>query len=295
MGVVYEAIDRWNEEPVALKHVTNAPQFGSLPPHEKDVGIVLANEFRTLTSLRHPHIIRVLDFGFDSNRQPYFTMDLLTDARTILEAGINLPINDKIHLLLQTLQALAYLHHRGILHRDLKPENIVVTHDNILKILDFGLATERGSLNSSGTLIYMAPEILRGQAATEATDLYALGLIAYELFAGAYPFIYTTPDSFLLASLNETAPNIEGLSLELNRVINRLVSKDPERRYDSAAETIAAFTRAAGLPPLLETTDIRDSFLQTAPLVGRDHEMVLLEDSLLDAVEGKGSGWLVGV
>ena len=142
MGIVYEAIDRWNEERVALKHVTVIPQslaFGSRPANDKDIGLALAHEFRTLTSLRHPHIIRVLDFGFDVNRQPYFTMDLVPNARTILEAGTDLSIHKKIELLLTILQGLAYLHHRGILHRDLKPENIVVTDDKVLKILDFGL------------------------------------------------------------------------------------------------------------------------------------------------------------
>jgi tetratricopeptide (TPR) repeat protein len=297
MGIVYEAIDRWNEETIALKHVTAVPQsllFGSPPADDKDIGLALANEFRTLTALRHPHIIRVLDFGFDANHQPYFTMELLTNARTILEAGAKLSTNEKIHLLLQMLQALAYLHHRGILHRDLKPENIVVTHEGALKLLDFGLATQRGSQNSSGTLVYMAPEILREQPATEATDLYSLGLIAYELFAGHYPFPYTSPDTYLHAALNELPPDIEAVSPKLNAVIQRLINKDPDGRYASAIETIAALTSAANLPLPQETIDIRESFLQTAPLVGREHEMVLLEDALLDAVSGKGSGWLIG-
>lgn len=297
MGIVYEAVDRWSNEHVALKHVTVVTQslmFGSRPTDNKDIGLALAHEFRTLTSLRHPHIIRVLDFGFDVNHQPYFTMDLLNNVRTILQAGIDRPIHEKIQLLLNTLQALAYLHHRGILHRDLKPENIVVTPDKVLKILDFGLATERGSQNSSGTLVYMAPEILRGQPATEATDLYALGLIAYELFAGQHPFVYTTPDGFLNAALHEQPADIEGISLSLNGVIQRLVNKDPRLRYASAIETITALTRAVDLPLPKETADIRESFLQTAPLVGREHEMVQLEDALLDATADRGSGWLIG-
>jgi serine/threonine protein kinase len=84
----------------------------------------LAQEFRTLASLRHPHIISVLDYGFDSDQQPYFTMELLCDAAPLLEGGQKLPRPQRFQLLLQLLNALMYLHRRGVLHRDIKPAGI---------------------------------------------------------------------------------------------------------------------------------------------------------------------------
>lgn len=296
MGTVYEALDRWNNATVALKHVSSDEHSAveSQLSQDRESERALAHEFRTLMSLRHPHIIHVLDYGFDAHRRPYFTMELLHEGRSILAAGENRPLNEKVHLLLQTLQALIYLHHRGILHRDLKPENIAVIGDKTVKVLDFGLSSGRGSRNSSGTLIYMAPEILRDQPATEGTDLYAFGLIAYQLFAGTYPFSTATPDGLLHAILYEQPRDIEGIPQALMTVIQRLISKNPLHRYASAAETMAALTRSVGLPLPPETHDIREGFLQTAPLVGRQQELAWLEESLFRAVAGQGGGWLIG-
>src|SRR5262249_45005388 len=137
-----------------------------------DIRLALAREFQTLASLRHPNIISVLDYGFDQERQPFFTMDLLENAPILTEYGSKLPLEDQVKLLVDVLQALKYLHRRGILHRDLKPANILVANEQA-KVLDFGLAmTHRESAEhtstTSGTLGYMAPEVLRGYPATES-------------------------------------------------------------------------------------------------------------------------------
>jgi serine/threonine protein kinase len=164
-------------------------------PMAEMLRLTLAREFHLLASLRHPNIISVLDYGFDDERSPYFTMELLEGAETILTAGARRPFEGRIDLLSQMLQALAYLHRRGVIHRDLKPGNVMVVGDQV-KVLDFGVSTvragrpERGSF-IVGTLAYMAPELLLGAQANEASDLYAVGVIAYELFAGRHPFDLT--------------------------------------------------------------------------------------------------------
>ena len=156
MGVVYRATDRLTGENVALKRVTVGLQDAmatrnfqstltapaSHPSDSSDPRVSLAQEFETLASLRHPNIISVLDYGFDDEQLPYFTMSLVEDGQSFTDAVKGKPLETQIGLLTQMLQALAYLHRRGILHRDLKPANVVVT-GGVAKVLDFGLALAR--------------------------------------------------------------------------------------------------------------------------------------------------------
>jgi len=210
MGSVYRVYDRLNRQTVALKKV-----FISKLNSNLDLRMILAQEFQVLASLRHPHIISVLDYGFDDQGQPYFTMDLIENSQTLLNAGRNRPLADKLRLVVQLLHALMYLHRRRILHRDLKPANILVTRDQV-KVLDFGMAVTKADihlLNGDqvvGSLGYLAPEVLTGDRITEATDLYAVGILAYELITGHHPFETTDFMKLLYAPLTST-PDFEAL------------------------------------------------------------------------------------
>ncbi|MCP4406536.1 MAG: tetratricopeptide repeat protein [Gammaproteobacteria bacterium] len=303
MGVVYRATDRLTGDTLALKRVTLSPaqlQFASRlnldddsAQQQETLRLALAREFQTLAGLRHPNIISVIDYGFDrtpgGTPQPYFTMNYLPHAQTILEAGTGKSVADKVALLVQMLQALAYLHRRGILHRDLKPANVLVT-DGRVRVLDFGLAVPREMAEGrTGTPAYMAPETIRYGQATEATDLHTVGVLAYELFAGERPFtdvmgILTKPPD--MAALEITAP--------LQAVVTQLLEKDPAGRYPDAQATIAALREGFGQPPLPEDPTIRESFLQAATFVGREAEQKQLTNALENAMMGKGSAWLVG-
>jgi predicted ATPase len=298
MGTVYHATDRLHDTTVALKQIavpSEKLQFASRPDSASDesLRLSLANEFQTLASLRHPHVISVLDYGFDARRRPFFTMDYLEDAQNILEASWGQSTEKKIALLIQTLEALAYLHRRGILHRDLKPANILVTPDDgRLRLLDFGLSVSQEIAQGRvGTVAYMAPEVLHTGQTVQASDLYAVGVIAYQLVAGQPPF----PPSDIMGIM-DSPPNMAPLAGEpaLAPVVERLLQKDPQARYPSAPSAIAALYEALGQPQQPEDEAIRESFLQAARFVGRDEELKRLVQALDQALSGRGGAWLVG-
>lgn len=321
MGSVFRATDRLNGQFVALKKVIAAAEVLEFTTSYNltDFRLALAQEFKLSASLRHPNIIEVLDYGFDNNtaavigadddsRRPYFTMEFLENPQNILEAGKNKPVSFKITLLTQMLQALAYLHRRGILHRDLKPANVlVVSRENgqhAVKVLDFGLSVmrERSSApheesegTTAGTLAYMAPEMLMGKPASESSDLYAVGIIAYELLAGRHPFDASDIGKLVNQTLYDS-PDIAALDIDeqLALVIEQLLQKTPDARYQTANDVIAALNAVSENPIPIETAATRESYLQAARLVGRSEELDQISAALTQAIKGAGSMWLVG-
>jgi|GEM_PF-1317868 serine/threonine protein kinase/tetratricopeptide (TPR) repeat protein len=302
MGTVYRATDRLTGQTVALKQVITSPQdltFASKAEKGSNL-LALATEFRTLSSLRHPNIISVLDYGFDEVQRPYFTMEYVPDAKTIIQAGRDRTQQEQIDLILKVLQALVYLHRHSILHRDLKPGNILVAQGQV-KVVDFGLSIEtrtHSSMDSTqttaGTLPYMAPELFHGAPVSRASDLYAVGIIAYELFTGHLPFSTHNIAVLVNEVLNKTV-NVHNIALEENLaiVLERLLAKNKEERSSDARQVIQDLCQATNLPLPPETKAIRESFLQAAKFVGRKAELSQLTDALNAALEGHGSSQLV--
>ncbi len=302
MGAVYRATDRLTGQTVALKRVITPPEdltFASKADGGSNL-LALAGEFRTLSSLRHPNIISVLDYGFDEARQPYFTMEYLPRVKPIVEASRGGTRQDHLDLIIKMLQALVYLHRRGILHRDLKPGNVLVTQGQV-KVVDFGLSVEtrtasmkHSTQSTAGTFAYMAPELFHGAPISRASDLYAVGVIAYELFSGHHPFSVNNLALLINEILNKPVDvhNI-GLEEDLAIVLERLLAKSEKARFSDASEVIHALCQAANLPPPPETEAIRESFLQAAKFVGRGVELAHLTDALNAALEGHGSSRLV--
>ncbi len=296
MSSVYRVLDRLTGRVVTLKKLH--ARLGSGPNSEVEDRVLLAQEFQFLASLRHPNIITVLDYGFDAEGEPYFTMDLRESARTIVEAGAEQPLSVQVELLVQTLRALAYLHRHGIVHRDLKPENVLVV-DGQVKVLDLGLSILAGAGAGrtdelTGTLPYMAPEMLRGEPVSPQSDLYAVGTMALELLSGRYPF--PIDDVFRLQQqICETAlPRPEDeVDERLEPILRRLLAKRPADRYADASDVIEALAEALRERLQVETVSTRESFLQAAPFVGREVELAGLEERLRDAVRGKGGAWLL--
>ena len=206
-------------------------------------------ESRVTSSLNHPNIVTVHDY-FEHDGTPYISMEYIErgSLRPFVET-LSLP--QAVGVLEQLLAGLAHAESRGIVHRDLKPENVMVTAEGTVKIADFGIAkainqTAPGSmLTGTGTLLgtpdYMAPEqALAGQIGPW-TDLYSLGVMAYEMVAGRVPFHgTTTPMAILLKHVNEEIPPVEevnpSLDRNLSRWVDRLLVKDPEARTRRASD-----------------------------------------------------------
>ncbi|MEI2612765.1 MAG: protein kinase [Candidatus Promineifilaceae bacterium] len=300
MGIVYRATDRLTGQVVAMKQVTiasNQLQVGSFT-HTSDsqnFRLVLANEFQVLASLRHPNIISVLDYGFAEGGQPYFTMEYLAQADNLREAANGKTVREKVQLLIQVVQALAYLHRRGIVHRDLKPGNILVV-DGAVRVLDFGLSVAVDqAVGTAGTFTYLAPELLKEASARETADLYAVGVMAYELLTHHHPFASAKANELLMDILY-TVPRplyLPEFPL-LPKVIEKLLQKEPTARYTTADECLQAFYQAIGQSAPQESQAIRESYLQAARFVGREKEMAQLTQALAAAKQHQGSLWLVG-
>ena len=287
----------------------------------------LAHEFEILASLRHPNIISVLDHGFDGQQRPYLVLEFLEGAQTLTEAGWDQPRAVQVELLLQMLQALVYLHRHGIIHRDLKPANVLVV-DGHVKLLDFGLAIsleQRVRALRSGTRGYLAPEVLRGQPPSELSDLYSVGVMAYELFVGRSPHVPRSPrpeleagspaadslESDLAWFASEGSPSSfeesggwgapEAVEIprtvepRLARFLRGLLTLEPLERFPNAEAATSALCEATGQPLPVETVVTRESFLQGACFVGRAQELARLGHALQEAEdEERGSAWLVG-
>lgn len=284
MGVVHLAHDKLRNQQVALKQVLLS---------DDEQRLAITREFRTLSTLRHPNIVSVIEYGSHEN-QPYFTMEYLPESKPIDQYPAI-----KVEWFVQMLQALSYLHRRGVLHRDLKPGNVLVTPDNTVKVLDFGLAYSTAvskntiSEGIAGTLRYMAPEILEEAPPTIGSDLWAIGVMLCEALTGHHPFDTTTASSLLMSLFSE-APNLSGMSDEFATVVRRLLSKDPSTRYANASEVIRDVCSAADLPIAFESPAQRESFLQAAAFVGRDREYQDLVGALNTTAGGKSQLWLIG-
>jgi len=303
MGVVYHATDRLFNKSVALKQVLPETETNGLSTSYglDDYRLSLAREFKLSASLRHPNIVDVLEYGFDTDDIPYYTMEVLDKPLSILDYALKQPISQRFELILQLLNALSYLHRRGIVHRDLKPANVLIEAGQV-KVLDFGLsvmrdrvATDSEDEVTAGTLAYIAPEILMGGKTSVMSDLYAVGIMAYEIIAGEHPFDLSNP-GLLINQLLADMPDMSKLDVSegVANILMRLVQKEPDTRFASAESTIEALQDQLDIDSsAVNHVAIRESFLQAAKLVGREAELNQLDAGLQEAINEKGSLWLV--
>jgi serine/threonine protein kinase len=251
MGVVYRAYDEVLHRDVAVKVVKKDAGL------DASAGQNLLLEARASSSLAHPNICTIHEVG-ETDGDLYIVMELV-EGKSLhaMCTAAGLPPESVLRYGVQIASALARAHDRGIVHRDLKTSNIVVTADGLAKVLDFGLAkrvgggvldaptmsfsTIQGASSVSGTLPYMAPEILRGDAAEPGSDLWALGVVLYELASGRVPFEGRTGFEISSAIMREIPkPLGPPVPPGLWAVIQHCLAKEPLQRYQRASEVQAA-------------------------------------------------------
>lgn len=248
MGEVFEATHVDIQRKVALKLL----KFGTLEAEELERRFLA--EARAIAKVDSPFVVDVLDFGELPDGRPFYAMELL-EPRSALDLRRRrgkLAPSRVLGLLRQCCKALAAVHETGVVHRDVKPENLLIQRENgrdALRLVDFGIASTIGSMpRVAGTLLYMAPEQLRGAPVDPRSDLYALACVGFELLAGRPAFARDTNIDIARAQLEEPPPSVltscPDLHPAIDAVLQRCLEKDPEARYPDAAALELALCEA---------------------------------------------------
>ncbi len=239
MGIVYLGRDQALDRDVAIKTLRVDG-----PANQENRGR-FEIEAKAAARLQHPNIVTVFELGEDRGL-PFIAMEFLggEDLETLLRAGEEISVVDRLDIVIQTLRGLEFAHTHRIIHRDIKPSNIRVLDDGGVKILDFGIAKlESTAVTKAGMMVgtpyYMSPEHIRGGVLDGRSDVFAVGVILHELFAGSRPFTAKDPTQVLFKIVKEPHPPLESRAAgprtgDIQRVIDKALAKEADDRYSSA-------------------------------------------------------------
>ncbi len=243
MAIVFKAYDLLGKRYVAVKILKDEYL------ESEDFKRRFRNESKAIALLSHPNIVKVLDVNFSDNIQ-YIVMEYI-DGITLkeyIEQQGSVKWKEAVHFTVQILRALQHAHDNGIVHRDIKPQNVMLLEDGTIKVMDFGIARfarESGKTLSDkaiGSVHYISPEQAQGAPTDEKTDIYAVGVILYEMLTGRVPFDGDTPVSIAIKQMQiePTRPTQikADLPMGLEEIILRAMQKEPALRYQTAAEML---------------------------------------------------------
>ena len=253
MGMVYKAEDIKLDRFVALKFL---PPYFSRNEEAKKRFI---HEAKAASSLDHPNICTIHEIDQTEEGQLFVVMSCYEgeNLKERIDRG-PLKIPDIINISIQICQGLTKAHERGIIHRDIKPSNIFITKDEIVKIIDFGLAKQTGKTiltqegATLGTVNFMSPEQAKGLEVNHRTDIWSLGIVLYEMTTGREPFSGDYDQAVLYSILNEDPEPVTairtGVPVELEHIINKALAKDPDERYQHIDEMIVDLKQITKIP-----------------------------------------------
>jgi serine/threonine protein kinase len=273
MSTVQLALDRRLERNVAVKllaeHLADDPAFVSR----------FRREALAAARLVHPNIVQVFDFGFDEAAHHHFIVMEHVPGRScaeLLRERGQLDVKEAVEIVAQACRGLDYAHRNGVVHRDVKPGNLLVTDDHVVKLADFGIAkaTEQSSITQVGSVLgtaaYLAPEQARGEESGPRSDLYALGVVAYQLLSGRLPYEAQSLTELALKQQREAPTLLHMLNPEvtpqLAAAVDRALALEAGDRFSSAEEmrqALADGARGIGAMPEEDSTNVLSA--QTAP------------------------------
>jgi serine/threonine-protein kinase len=217
-------------------------------------------EAESAAKLSHPNIVNTYDVGREGDTY-YIIMELVDgpSLAEIIAADGRLPEPVALDYAAQVCNGLAYAHRQGLLHRDIKPANILITKDDVVKLSDFGIARAVSQQTMTmtrpgmvmGSVYYLSPEQAQGLELTEASDLYSVGIVLYQMLTGKLPFKGESPVTVALKHISDPAPPLDpsaGVSPALASIVSKLLQKQPENRFGSASEVASALREARERP-----------------------------------------------
>src|SRR4051794_1688513 len=243
MASVYRAHDRLLERAVAVK-ILHDHYVADEEAVER-----FQREARSAAQLAHPNIVTVIDRGEDDGR-PYIVFEFVEgeNLKQLVTREGALPVATAVELGIQIAQALEAAHERGVVHRDVKPQNVLIAEEGRIKVTDFGIARSRGTegLTLTGTIMgtsdYIAPEQAKGEPAGEASDIYSLGVVLFELLTGRVPYQADSPVAVAMKHVHDPVPSVRSLRPEvpprLDACVQRALAKEPHNRFRSMSDLI---------------------------------------------------------
>jgi serine/threonine protein kinase len=255
MAVVYKAYDTRLETDVAVKVIRTE---NILPSVLERALKRFEREAKSLAKLTHPNIVKVMDYG-DYEGKPYLVLPYLPGGTLKKKLGKPIPWQEAVEMLLPIAEALDYAHSQKMVHRDVKPANILLTERGQPMLTDFGIAKVldieetmdlTGTSAAVGTPEYMAPEQATAKTADHRADIYALGIVLYEMITGRKPYTADTPMAVLIMHARDPLPRpskfISGIPNAVEKVLIKALAKSPDNRYQSMAEMVTALERLFG-------------------------------------------------
>ena len=246
MGVVYMGYEPSLARYVAIKELSPALA------HEALVVERFLREARSMALLNDPHIIQIYSIG-QENDLPFFVMEFVDGGSVaeLIKRDGHLQSDDALKIVYQTAQGLSTAHDHGVIHRDVKPANLMISQRGQVKIADFGIALANqdisAKLTSAGELVgtpgYLPPEILLGNPVDQRSDIYALGVVLFEMLTGRTPFSDASVYKLMLAVVQTEVPDVREINAEIDpgvaAILARMLIKDPAKRYQSMHELIS--------------------------------------------------------